>query len=87
MICNPGTSPNCSNALKNAVQGHFEIVRMLLSKGAKPDTPNVLSAVAMKGHDEVIRLLLETGADLDISSALSNAATNGGICTADTAKD
>jgi len=54
--------------LEAAKNGHTDIVRLLLDKGAKPnisdkygDSP--LMAAALKGHKEVVKLLIEKGAD------------------------
>jgi ankyrin repeat protein len=71
-------------AVKN---GHFEVARLLLDKGAYVDTtwgntspPLVLAAEA--GHVEIVRLLLEHGADVSLRgsggwSALELAEENG----------
>lgn len=76
--------------LKNAAsQGHLEVVRLLLSKGADPNLReegiapqgHALYAAAANGHHEVARLLLEHGAypnpEVESSTdALSRAISN-----------
>ena len=69
-------------------QGHTEIVRMLLEKGAEVNAPNVhdgetaLMAASESGRAEVVSLLLENGANLnatndDGETALMIASKNG----------
>lgn len=63
-----------------AQQGHADVVRMLLMRGASIDaTDNVdrrtpLLQAAQEGHTEVVRALLEHGADIEARNA-SNGAT------------
>lgn len=63
--------PGCGAPIKNAAsQGHLEIVRLLLERGADPNLPeegiapqgHALYSAAANGHYEVARLLLEHGA-------------------------
>ena len=55
-----------------SADGHVEVVRLLLEKGANINTAKVtssgwmpLSGASANGHVEVVRLLLEKGADID----------------------
>jgi len=43
------------------LNGHMELVELLLEKGANPT--DGLSVAARGGHKEVVKLLLEKGAD------------------------
>ena len=70
-----------------AKNGHTDIVRLLLDKGAQPDIPNdygdsPLKAAAGNGHKEVVKLLIDSGADPnsvdgDKNTALHDAAIMG----------
>ena len=67
-----------------ALRGHLEIVRQLISAGAKVNQPGwcALHYAAFDGHTSVVRLLLDRGADIDAltpngSSALMLAAREG----------
>ncbi|VUC22251.1 unnamed protein product [Clonostachys rosea] len=58
-----------------AKQGHSEVVRLLLRKGAMIDQTSprygtALSAAAMHRHEEVVGVLLEQGASLDVRSTV-----------------
>ncbi|CAI6094389.1 unnamed protein product [Clonostachys chloroleuca] len=58
-----------------AKQGHSEVVRLLLRKGAMIDQTSprygtALSAAAMHRHEEVVGVLLEEGASLDVRSTV-----------------
>ena len=53
-----------------AHEGHVELVRLLLDKGAdvnahSGDYGNALQAATSGGHEAVVRLLLEEGADIN----------------------
>ena len=55
----------CSGFYGNALcvaskEGHTEIVRLLLEKGADP---NALCAASHRGHTEIVKILLEKGAE------------------------
>jgi len=53
-----------------AYHGRTATVRMLLERGADPDTRNArdqspIAGALFKGEDEVVAVLLEAGADVD----------------------
>ena len=56
-----------------AGQGHFEVVQMLLDKGASIDTEyrvgNALYEASYQRHHRVVQLLLDRGADINARSA------------------
>ncbi len=59
----------CMTPLRVAAQaGDVETVRLLLSRGASPDTPEDETPPAVyamiKGHDEIARLVIESGCNL-----------------------
>jgi len=70
-----------------ARNGHTDIVRLLLDKGAKPNIPDEYEASPLKtaaenGHKEVVKLLIDSGADPNMFdnfkyTALHDAARNG----------
>lgn len=45
--------------------GHYELVRLLLQRGAEVTNSNALWAAASRGHLEIARLLLSHGAEID----------------------
>jgi ankyrin repeat protein len=54
-----------------AFEGHDEVVRFLLDRGADVNAHgglwnSALEAAAGQGHDSTVRLLLEKGADVNI---------------------
>ncbi|KAH7011275.1 hypothetical protein EDB80DRAFT_711484 [Ilyonectria destructans] len=61
--------------LRAAEKDHDEIVRLLLEKGADPETENTiigtkpLSWAAARGHEGAVKLLLEKGANIESSSS------------------
>ncbi len=63
-----------------AQQGHADVVRILLMRGASVDSADnidrrtPLLQAAQEGHTEVVRILLDHGADIEARSA-SNSAT------------
>ncbi|CAG9950051.1 unnamed protein product [Clonostachys rosea f. rosea IK726] len=65
------TRPSRNNALHAASsEGHQEIIRLLLSKGADVNAQgeyysNALFAASSGGHQEIVGLLLNTGADVN----------------------
>ena len=73
--------------LEAAKNGHTDIVRLLLDKGAKPNISDdygesPLKAAAYEGYKEVIKLLIDSGADPNMvdgnfDSALHEAASMG----------
>ena len=53
-----------------ALEGHLEVVRLLLEAKADPDSPNMwedtpICEAFRSGHMEIVRLLLEARADAD----------------------
>ena len=60
-----GVKPvNAEKTLREAVlRGDFQIVRLLVSYGAKPDA--YLHDAALKGHKDIVELLIERGAKID----------------------
>ena len=84
-LINEGVDPNYQGSaygsalLYAAGNGHTDIVRFLLEKGASIDIKNgfgstPLMAAAMRGHDEAAQLLLEKGADLSPRDATGETA-------------
>lgn len=75
-LLDKGANPNVrsksdSTPLLEAIKGHTEIVKALLSRGAKVDEAHTrgflagltpLIGAAMSGHNEIVQLLLEHGA-------------------------
>lgn len=90
-----GYYTGCGAPLKNAAAGgHFEIVRLLLERGADPNLPeegiapdgHALHSAVVRGHLEIVRLLLKHGAhpNVEIESSadtLSAALGSGGYST------
>ncbi|KAL2004800.1 hypothetical protein VTN00DRAFT_3073 [Thermoascus crustaceus] len=57
-----------------AQNGHTEVVKLLLEKGAEADSLDFkqitpLWSAAQEGCDQIVRLLIEKGADLEATSA------------------
>ena len=65
-----------NSAMTNAtLNGHIEIVRLLLQQGAN-NYNEVLSKAAREGHQNIVELMLEEGAD-DYNMAMTEAASQG----------
>ncbi|MEJ2780413.1 ankyrin repeat domain-containing protein [Stygiolobus sp. CP850M] len=88
-----GANPNTETLLtgrrtplhKAPLNGHVEIVRVLLKRGADPNAKDnygstPLHEAAKEGHVEIVKLMLERGADPRI-------ADNGGCIPLDYAED
>ena len=63
------------------LNGHIEIVRLLLQQGAN-NYNEVLSKAAREGHQNIVELMLEEGAD-DYNEAMTYADLNGHISIVD----